>query len=61
MVYDFQFMLELTDEKIDAWCDMTCRLAKHRRSDTIDRKDAQLAYGASFSFKSERRRTEYRV
>jgi transcription initiation factor TFIID subunit TAF12 len=38
-------VLNMADEHIDMALQMTCLLARHRKSDTIDRKDVQLAYG----------------
>ena len=38
-------MLGLADEHNDLVSAVSCSLARHRKSDTIDRKDIQLAYG----------------
>jgi transcription initiation factor TFIID subunit TAF12 len=38
-------MLGLADEHNDLVSAVSCGLAKHRKSETIDRKDIQLAYG----------------
>ncbi|ORY30539.1 hypothetical protein BCR39DRAFT_108147 [Naematelia encephala] len=47
-------VLQLADEQLDMIGQVSCSLAKHRRSDTIDRKDVQFANGEfllfSFSF-----------
>jgi uncharacterized protein (DUF885 family) len=40
-----QVMLRLADEHIDLISQVSCNLAKHRRSEAVDRKDVQLAYG----------------
>lgn len=40
-----QLMLQLADEHSDIISQISCSLARHRKSDTIDRKDVQLAYG----------------
>ena len=37
-------ILQLGDEHAELVGNLTCLLAKHRKSDTIDRKDVQLAY-----------------
>ena len=42
-----QLMLQFADEHLDSVSTVSCSLAKHRKSDTIDRKDVQLAYGKS--------------
>lgn len=41
-------MLHLTDEYVDILSEMSCQLAKHRQSSTIDRKDVQFAYESLF-------------
>ncbi len=38
-------MLQLADEHCELVSTVSCSLAKHRKSRTIDRKDVQLAYG----------------
>lgn len=43
----FQLLLQLADEHVDTVGQFACGLAKHRKSDTLDRKDLQLAYGTS--------------
>ena len=40
-----QLMLQLADEHCELVSTVSCSLAKYRKSDTIDRKDMQLAYG----------------
>lgn len=40
-------MLQLADEHIELVANVSCMLAKHRKSDSVDRKDIQLAYGQS--------------
>ena len=35
----------MADEHTELIADLSCNLAKHRKSDTVDRKDIQLAYG----------------
>jgi hypothetical protein len=42
-----QIMLRLADEHLDTILQASCNLAKHRRSDTLERKDIQIAYGMS--------------
>lgn len=44
-----QLLLQLADEHVDMIGQYACGLAKHRKSDTLDRKDLQLAYG-TFTF-----------
>lgn len=40
-------MLKLGDEHLDTILQVSCNLAKHRRAESIERKDVQLAYGMS--------------
>ena len=40
-------MLNIADEHLDVIGQFACGLAKHRKSDTVDRKDIQVAYGMS--------------
>jgi len=42
---DEQLVLNIADEHLDVVGQFACGLAKHRKSDTIDRKDIQVAYG----------------
>lgn len=45
-------MLQLADEHLELVSNVSCSFAKHRKSETIDRKDVQLAYGESCSMSS---------
>jgi transcription initiation factor TFIID subunit TAF12 len=40
-----ELVLNIADEHLDTIGQFACGLAKHRKSDTIDRKDIQVAYG----------------
>lgn len=44
-------MLQIADEHSDLISQVSCSLAKHRKSETVDRKDVQLAYGQLPCFK----------
>jgi hypothetical protein len=41
---DVKIFLSLSDEYVDLLAQTACQFTKHRKSSTIDRKDAQLAY-----------------
>ncbi|KAI9634663.1 transcription initiation factor TFIID subunit A-domain-containing protein [Dioszegia hungarica] len=41
-------LLQIGDEHMDIISQVSCNLAKHRKSETVERKDVQLAYGMSF-------------
>jgi len=49
---DNQCILQLADEHVELIANLGCMLAKHRKSDTVDRKDLQLAYGGFRAFTS---------